>query len=176
MNRTLDMIMDRRSIRKFHPEVPSLELVSAAVEAGRYAPSGHNKQLTHLLVITDPAVVKKLGELTAAGMGQPGADLYYSAPVIIVAANRRDNDNSLPDCACVLENILLAAHILGLGGCWINHLRRLDHDPAVRALLEELGLSKDEWVCGSVALGMPAVPNPPRTPRTGNPVTWITGQ
>ena len=61
MNRTLDMIMDRRSIRKFHPEVPSLELVSAAVEAGRYAPSGHNKQLTHLLVITDPAVVKKLG-------------------------------------------------------------------------------------------------------------------
>ena len=37
MNRTLDMIMDRRSIRKFHPEVPSLELVSAAVEAVKAA-------------------------------------------------------------------------------------------------------------------------------------------
>ena len=49
----LEAIKTRRSTRKFKEDMPPRELLDKIIEAGRYAPSGHNSQTTHLIVITD---------------------------------------------------------------------------------------------------------------------------
>ena len=170
-------------------------LIGQVVEAGRTAPSGHNNQTTHFLVITDPAVLSELAVLvrdTFAAM-DASEDAYaslrysinaakrgdyvfhYNAPVLIVTANRTGYGNAMADSACALENMMIAANALDLGACWINQLHWLTDVPAVHGYLEKLGLREDETVTGALILGYAENGLPNRTPQniTGNPVTWV---
>ena len=194
MNEVLEVIRRRRSVRKFSEEKLPVEVLEAIIEAGRQAPCGGNNRTTHFLVIQDETVRERLRCLAVQEFGRMEADentykslknaiekakkggyVYdYHAPVLIVTANRKGYGNAMADCACALENMMLAAASLDVGSCWINQLHWLDENPAVRAELEKLGLSPDETVCGAVALGYPET----RTPRAdgergGNPVTYI---
>lgn len=191
----LEAIRTRRSTRRFTDEMPDRELVERVIEAGRMAPSGSNSQTTHLIVVSSAAVLDELARLvedTFRGM-EEGPDTYislrnsiraskrggyvfhYGAPVLIICCNKATSGNALPDSACVLENMMVAANALDLGSCWINQLRWLQDEPAVRTYLEGLGLGADEMVAGGLALGMSAQGAPARTPleRHGNPVTWV---
>ena len=193
----LEAIMTRRSTRKYAAEVPEKELIEKVIEAGRYAPSGGNSQTTHFLVITDPDVLKELVWIvqTAFAKMEIQPDTYtslknsinasrrgnyvfhYNTPVLIVTANKKGYGNAMADSACALENMMIAANALDLGSCWINQLHWLDEDEAVREYLYGLGLAEDETVTGALSLGYAAEGLPGRTalPRSGNPVTWISG-
>ena len=194
---TLECIRTRRSTRAYADAPLDERALNAVIEAGRYAPSGGNNQTTRLIVITNRQTLNELAGLVRAefakmdtyeGMyaslahsitaSKAGAYVFhYNAPALIVTANRRDYGNAMADCACVLENMMLAANALDLGSCWINQLRWLDENPAVRACLEALGLSPDERVCGALAVGYArtedGLPNRAPLPRKGNPVTWV---
>ena len=102
---------------------------------------------------------------------------HYDAPVLIVAANKRDYGNNMADCACALENMMLMANALDLGSCWINQLRWLNENGRLLARFRELGLAEDERIYGAVSLGYADTADglPPREPlpRTGNPVIWL---
>lgn len=69
------------------------------------------------------------------------------------------------------------ANGLDLGSCWINQLRWLDENAALRTFLKNFQIGEAETVCGSVAIGYADTEDglPPRTPlrRKGNLVTWI---
>lgn len=194
MNEVLEVIRLRRSVRKFSEEKLPREVLEAVIQAGRQAPCGGNNRTTHFLVIEDEAVRERLRQLAAQEFGKMEADentykslknaitkakkggyVYdYHAPVLIVTANRKGYGNAMADCACALENMMLAAASLDVGSCWINQLHWLDENPAVRAELERLGLSPDETVCGAVALGYPETQTPRADgERGGNPVTYI---
>ena len=193
----LTAIMTRRSTRRYAPRAVPRETLETIVEAGRAAPSGGNSQTTRFLVIVRGALLEELaGTVQDAFAGMElredmykslkhsiqaskkgGYRFHYDAPALIVTANRRDYGNAMADCACALENMMLAANALDLGSCWINQLRWLTDHPAVREKMLALGMSPDEFVCGALAVGWPDTPDalPPRAPlpRTGNPVTWI---
>ena len=193
----LEAITTRRSTRKYGADVPEKELIEKVIEAGRYAPSGGNSQTTHFLVITDPDVLKELVWIvqTAFAKMEIQPDTYtslknsinasrrgnyvfhYNTPVLIVTANKKGYGNAMADSACALENMMIAANALDLGSCWINQLHWLDEDEAVREYLYGLGLAEDETVTGALSLGYAAEGLPGRTalPRSGNPVTWISG-
>lgn len=194
MNEVLEVIRLRRSVRKFSEEKLPREVLEAVIQAGRQAPCGGNNRTTHFLVIEDEAVRERLRQLAAQEFGKMEADentykslknaitkakkggyVYdYHAPVLIVTANRKGYGNAMADCACALENMMLAAASLDVGSCWINQLHWLDENPAVRAELERLGLSPDETVCGAVALGYPETQTVRADgERGGNPVTYI---
>ena len=193
----LEAITTRRSTRNYKPDPVEPEKIEKILEAGRQAPSGGNNQTSHFFVIRNRAVLDRLIVLTEkafAGMeitenmyasmkhsiaaAKKGGYVFcYNAPLLILAANRKDYGNNIADCACAIENMMVAANALDLGSCWINQLRWLrDHAP-VRACLEELGLGPEETVTGGLILGYPDTEDgqPPRTPlpRTGNPVTWV---
>lgn len=190
-----EAILTRRSTRRFAAEPPSRELVERVVEAGRHAPSGHNNQTTHLIVIGDRNVLDELAVLVRNEFAQmeEGPDTYaslrnsitaskkgdyvfhYNAPVLVVAANKVGYGNAMADTACVLENMMIAANASDLGACWINQLHWLDGNARVRGYLCDLGLAEDETVTGGLALGHAEGGLPARTPlpRTGNPVTWV---
>ena len=192
-NPVLENIWNRRSVRKFKEEPVAEETLRTIVEAGRFAPSGSNRQSTHFLVLQGSKALEELkavviGEFakmdpdTAANgsvknsiaASQTGTyEFYFKAPVLVLTANEKDNGNAYADCACALENMMLAAWSMGLGSCWVNQLRWLNENPVVTEYLNALGLKENEIVCGGLAIGHPAhVPSRPLE-RSGNPVTYI---
>ena len=190
----LEALLTRRSTRKYSDVVPERELIEKVIEAGRYAPSGHNNQTTHFIVFTEKAVLSELantvrdefckmditedmyismkGSILAAKKG--GYIFYYGAPVLIVVANKIGYGNAMADSACALENMMIAANALDLGSCWINQLHWLDENKVIRNLMYKHGLKEDETITGGLIIGYPAdgVINRQMTERKGNPVTW----
>ena len=173
------LILERRSCRRHRPSPLPQDTVAAIVEAGRHAPSGMNRQMNHFYVITDSALLDTLTQMVSEKLPAFAArNFHYSAPVLVVVTNRFDNPSALQDVGCAMENMMLAACTLGIGSCWINQLYHLREDDELRALLaEKIGLTDQEWICGSLALGLPDGPLfPGRKNPPGNPVTWINGK
>lgn len=189
----MEAIMTRRSVRKMKAEAPERALLEQVIEAGRSAPSGSNSQSTHLIVITEKETLSVLQEKVQAAFAkmEEGPDTYvslrnsiraskkgnyvfhYGAPVLIVTANKKGYGNAMADSACVLENMMIASHALGLGSCWINQLHWLTEDAEVRGFLETLGLGADEFVTGGLIVGhADGAPGPKFPKKNGNPVTW----
>ena len=189
----MEAIMTRRSVRKMKAEAPERALLEQVIEAGRSEPSGSNSQSTHLIVITEKETLSVLKEKVQAAFAkmEEGPDTYvslrnsiraskkgnyvfhYGAPVLIVTANKKGYGNAMADSACVLENMMIASHALGLGSCWINQLHWLTEDAEVRGLLETLGLGADEFVTGGLIVGYAdGAPGPKFPKKNGNPVTW----
>jgi nitroreductase len=191
----LEFIRSRRSTRAFAESPVDQDLTEMVLEAGRYAPSGGNSQTSHFLVIRDRQILDKLALLVreafadmeiTEGMYPSMANsirlskggkyvFHYNAPVLILAANRKDYGNNLADISCALENMMLMANALDLGSCWINQLKWLNEDQRLLCLERELGLRDGERVYGALALGWPPSGAPLREPlpRKGNEVTWI---
>lgn len=68
---------------------------------------------------------------------------------------KKEAVNGVSDCSCAIENMLLAAHSLGLGACWINQLKYCGDKAEVADYLEGLGIDKDMQVVGMVGMGYP---------------------
>ena len=170
----LDLILDRRSCRTFRPEPLDRPTLAAIVEAGRYAPSAMNVQLCRFYVITDPRLLRRISDTVSRRLeGFADRDCRYGAPALVLVTNRTSNPCALQDAACAMENMMLSACAMGVGSCWINQPFYLSDDPELRALLAPLGLTEEERVCCSLALGLPDGPLfPGRRERTGNSVVW----
>ena len=110
----LDLIRTRRSIRSYRPDPVPEELLSRVLEAGTWAPTAMGRQSPVIVAVTDPGYRERLTRLNAAVMGRDG-DPYYGAPVIVVVLADGQTANFVQDGSCVLENLMLAAHALGLG-------------------------------------------------------------
>ena len=193
----LEAIFTRRSTRNFRPDMVDPEKIEKIIEAGRRAPCGGNTQTNHFIVIRDPEIIKNLIVMTERAFAKMEADentyaslkhsiaaskkggyvFCYNAPVLIITANRRDYGNNIADCACAIENMMIAANALDLGSCWINQLKWLNEDPDLLDYLRGLGLKEEERVYGSVIIGFPATEDglPNRSPREqkGNEVTYL---
>ena len=189
-----EAILTRRSTRKYTDVVPEKELIEKVIEAGRYAPSGHNNQTTHFMIFTDKAVLDELAALVQAEFAKMDKtdDMYislqrcivaskrgsfvfhYRAPVFIAVSNKKGYGNAMADSACALENMMIAANALNLGSCWINQLHWLDENEVIRSFMLKHGLNDDETITGGLIVGYPAegFPNRTMTERRGNPVTW----
>jgi len=173
MNAVIEIMGKRRSIRKFDKELLKEEDLSAILQAGRMAPSGGNSKTTHLFVVLNSVVQERLRLLVmeefakmeyndttykslvhSIEASKKGTYKYdYEAPVLIVAANKKNYGNALADTACVLENMMLAATSIGVASCWINQLHWLDEKQSIRSELKKYGLSEDLTICGGLVLG-----------------------
>ena len=194
----LEAILQRRSTRSYKPDPVEPEKLNRILDAARQAPSGGNSQTNHFLVIRNPEVIRTLVGMTEAAFAKMEIreDTYrslkhaitasksdtpyvfcYNAPVLIAVANRKDYGNNLADCACAIENMMIAANALDLGSCYINQLRWLNEDPELVAFLSSLGMKENERIYGAVILGYPdtesGLPNRTLKPQRGNEVTWI---
>ncbi|MDE7395713.1 MAG: nitroreductase [Clostridiales bacterium] len=192
-----EAVRTRRSTRVFEKKEIESEKLDAIIEAGRFAPSGGNSQTTHFIVIRSEKILAELAEIVAREFAEMNVEegmyrslvasitaskkghyvFHYNAPVLIVTANKANYGNNIADCACALENMMLAANALDLGSCWINQLKWLNRNGRVVAYLQTLGLEEDEIVCGGLSVGYPKSKDglPCREPlkRTGNPVTVV---
>ena len=125
--------------------------------------------------ITENMYASMKHSVAAAKKG--GYVFCYNAPLLIAAANRKDYGNNIADCACAIENMMVASNALDLGSCWINQLKWLNEEPEILQYLYSLGMKETERVYGAVIIGYPAtesgLPNRNLMKLKGNEVTWI---
>lgn len=172
MNPILEIIKTRRSIRKFKPDAVPQELVDQVIEAGTYAASGKGLQPWIVVDVRSSEIREKLRRENAALMNLPeGKDPFYGAPVWLLVLGERSNPNHVYDCSLMLGNMMLAAHALGLGSCWINRAREEFEQPEWQAWLRSLGVEGDYEGIGHLALGFPEGEPRPAKPR--KPCTYV---
>ncbi len=123
-NPVMDAIYKRRSIRKYKERPVEWDKIGELVNAGRMAPSAGNLQNWRFVIVTDKDKISKL----AAAANQNWV-AYAPAIIVIVAEHlhgqrfygvRGERLYNVQNCAAAAENMLLAAHALGLGACWIG--------------------------------------------------------
>ncbi len=156
-------IRGRRSIRRFlEKEVPE-NLIRDLIEAARWAPSAKNgQQWRYSVLIMDAkndlltvfrSALEKIAEkrgMHAIGSALHSCDIMISAPVLIVVWNAGQNDwlTEWHSVAAAVENLLLKAHDLGLGGLWIG-------DVFYKPEVFNEHLNKEWKLFGAVSIGWP---------------------
>lgn len=165
----LDNLFTRRSVRAYTSDVPAREQMETLVKAGQYAPTGKGMQDTAFLAVTDPALVQQLSALNRAVLQQttPGyqSDPFYGAPGVI-AVFARTQPNAVKNGSAAIENILLAAHALGLGSCWINRAFEVFQSQEGRKIQLENGIPEEYEGVGFVIVGTSAQTPGPAPRRT----------
>lgn len=120
-----DAIRTRRSIRKFKDKEVSWDNIVTIMQAGKYAPSAGNLQNWKFIVVKNDA---KRQAISKACLQQEWMEV---APVFIVVVAEPEKMEryygtrgarlyTIQGCAAAIENMLLTAHSLGLGSCWIG--------------------------------------------------------
>ena len=170
MNEVMNAILSRRSIRKFTEQPIPDDVLRDIVDAALHAPSGMGKQTWQFTVITNKEVISRLADAIGKELDRKGYDIYKPAALLMVS-NITGGNWSKEDNACALENAFLAAYSHGVGSVWINQMQNINDRPAIRAILNKLGVPADHSVTGMAALGYPA-PDTPIAPikRTGKVV------
>ncbi len=163
----LELIKTRRSCRKYADTPVADDELHAVVEAGTYAPTGHGSQDPVVVAVRDAALRSRLSAMNAAVMGTD-SDPYYGAPVFLLVFASASNANAVQDGSCVLENMMLAAHAVGLASCWINREREMFATDEGKQLMREMGLPDGLVGIGALALGhAAAAPRPAKPRKTG---------
>ncbi len=156
----LDFIFGRRSIRVFKPGKIGQETLEVLLKAATSAPSACAKDPWHFIIVQS---LETLGLLADA---LPNGQMLASAAAGIVVCGdlQESHDHQisymLQDCSAATENLLLAAHALGLGGCWLGIHPRPDRIQKVTAIL---GLPTHIVPVSCAALGLPGETKEPRT-------------
>jgi nitroreductase len=148
---TLQSIFTRRSIRRYTDQPVSEELIEQILRAAMAAPSAGNQQPWQFVVLTD----RKL--LDAIPGYHPYAEMLRQASAaIVVCGDLRLESRSgywVQDCSAATQNLLLAAHALGLGAVWLGVYPREDRVANTQCLC---GLPAEVIPLAIVALGHPA--------------------
>ena len=166
-NQVLEALKNRRSIRKYREEQITDEELTAVLEAGTYAPTGHNKQDLWIVAVQNKAIMEKLIRMNASIMGEgvghegKNPNPYYDAPTIVLvfASPLSENPNSIQNGSLILGNMMNAAYAIGLGSCWINREIEMFQSNEGKELIRQFGLPENVMGIGAISLGYP-VKNP----------------
>lgn len=172
MTDLLNKIKTRRSIRKFKPDMLPREIIDQIIEAGTYAASGMNRQTPIIIAVTNKEMRNRLSKMNANIMGSEG-DPFYGAPVVLIVLASKERYTYIYDGSLVMGNLMLAAHELGIGSCWIHRAKEEFESEEGKAILKELGIEGDYEGIGHCVLGYVDGEYPNILPRKENWVYYI---
>lgn len=172
MSETLETIKSRRSIRKYKEDSIPEDILNKIIEAGTYAPSGMGKQSTIILAVANKEVRDKLSKINASIMGSTN-DPFYGAPVVLVVLADKSVRTHVYDGSLVMENLMLAAHDLGVGSCWIHRAKETFETEEGKELLKSLGIEGEYEGIGNCILGYPDGELPVAKQRKDNFVYYV---
>ena len=174
-NETIQNILTRRSIRDFTDQPVPRELLETLLECGIHAPSGHNMQTWRFTVIENTRQIHDLKAIVRDAAKRNKVYFYgFNNPsALILLSNDRRNPDGVQDCSCAAQNIMLAAHSLGLGSVWLNPMMTICDEPDVRGLLRSLDVPDQHIVWAMLALGWPVGEGRPLE-KTKNVIRWTS--
>jgi nitroreductase len=182
----LDAIYHRRSVRDFTAAPVGDEAVRAVVDAAIQAPNAEHQEAWSFVVVRDAALLARIGqaakalvlEQTAGQAGReqirerlasPDFNIFYNAPALVVVCATAPETMALQSCYLAAQNLMLAAHAHGLGGCWIGLAEAWLATAEGR---EALGLAEGESAVAPIILGHPRAA-PPEQHRRPARIRWI---
>lgn len=165
MNEAMQVLLTRRSIRKYKPEMIKEEELQQILEAGMYAPTAMGRQSPRMVVIQDKETMEQLRKMNAAVMGNPDIDPFYGAPMMILVLGDKSIGTYRDDGSLVMGNLMNAAHAVGVGSCWIHRAKEEFESEEGKALLAKWGIEGDYEGIGHCILGYADCPNPEPKPR-----------
>lgn len=171
MNEALQVLYDRRSIRRYKSEQISREEMDAVIRAGICAASGKNGQSALIIAVQDKETRDLLSRLNAAVLGVK-SDPFYGAPTVLVVLADAKSPYAVQDGSLVLGNLMNAAKAIGLGSCWINRAKEVFDSEGGKALLKKWGVEGDWTGVGNCILGYPDE-DPAMKPRKENYVYYV---
>ncbi len=176
----VDAIYERRSVRAFEDYKLGVRTIEHLIDAAIQAPSARNEQPWCFTVVQEKHLLHRLSERSkelARAKLEPGTplwehrtmledpnyDVFHGATTLIVLCARSDERQAAEDVCLAAQNLMLAAHGLGLGTCPIGFARDALNEPEFRA---ELGIGSSETAVFPVVVGLPtSYPSPtPRRP------------
>ena len=174
MNEVLEAMITRRSIRKFKSDMPEDKKIDAIIEAGLYAASGMNKQASLIIAVKNKELRDKLAAVNCKIAGwQEGFDPFYGAPVVLIVLADKNWFTSIYDGSLVVGNMMLAAHSLGLGSCWIHRAKEEFEMPEYQEFLRSLGIEGEYEGIGHCVIGYADCDLPLPAPRKEDRVFYV---
>ena len=164
MKDLFELIETRASTKAYCSRIPSNEDIDKIIRSGLRAASGRNMQAPIVVAVTDKEIRDKLSAANAAIMGASG-DPFYNAPAVLVVLAKKTAHTSVYDGSLALGNMMLAAHALGLGSCWVHRAREVFELPEWKEWLRSIGVEDEVEGIGNLILGYPtdSVPAPKET-------------
>ena len=170
-NAVLDNIRTRRSVREYLDRDVSDEDIKKIIDAGIHAPSSFDSQPWFFVVIKNremmqrmsdhckPRLLAQLEDVTHDNavhfkkmLATDEFNIFYNAPVVVIVLGNNAGFTTDYDCSLCAENMMLAAHSMGIGSCWIGTACFIQDNPE---FLEELGITPDYRVIAPVVFGYP---------------------
>ena len=157
----LEAMMSRKSVRSYTDQMVSDADIEKVLKAGQYAANGRGRMATKFVVVKNRDI-----------MGTT-SDPFYGAPVVIWVLADRNVHTYVEDGSLAIGNMLLEAHALGLGACWIHRAKEMSELPEGRALLKKWGVSDDEIGVGCCILGYAKGEQPEKKPRRNDQIIVV---
>ena len=156
----LGFIFGRRSIRAYTAQAVGDDAIQRLLEAAMAAPSAAATDPWRFVVIKNRAMLARIADALPYGKMMGSAALGMVVCGDLEAAHDKQLSYLLQDCSAAIENLLLCAHVLGLGACWLGVHPR---EQRVKALQEILALKASVIPVACIAIGYPAESKEPRT-------------
>ena len=182
------VIRERRSVRNYTDRDVPEEGLRAIIAAGIQAPTALGLQPWRFVIVKDraliqqvsdyckPILIERIGEEGGAGteeflaaLKNPGFNIFYNAPVLVLVLGAREAVSSFLDCALCAENMMLAAWALGIGSCWIGSAALVQERPD---LLAALKVPDDHQIVAPLIFGYPG-PLSPKPVRREPRIDWV---
>jgi nitroreductase len=173
MNAAIENMKTRRSVRKFKADAVPQELIEQVIEAGTFAASGHDRQPWALIAVTNRDVIARLSAANASFFDMDVKDPFYGAPAVIIVLTKKSTPTYIYDGTMAMDNMMLAAHSLGLASCWIHRAKQVFELPEWKEWLHSIGVDGDYEGIGHVALGYADGPLPEARPRKAGRVFYV---
>jgi nitroreductase len=182
MNEVINAIKSRRSVRAYKSGPLPKEILQAIVEAGYYAPTGHNAQTWHFSVVQDRTLLDEVNERCKKKMATipvdwiqnmgkaPGLDITHKAPAFILVSAKKGAITGQADSTAALENMLIAAESLGVGSCWMGFVNFIFDDAG---MMKKLGVPEGFEPQQAAVFGYPEGGKKQAPPRNSDVVTYI---
>ena len=148
-----DILLKRRSIRKYKDTPVPEEKLAEILKAGTFAPTGMNRQTPLMVAVTKKETRDLLERENAKVMGGEEKKPFYGAPALIVVFRDPDIYTGFEDACLVMGNLLNAAEAAGLGSCWIHRAKEVFETPKGKELMKKWGVPENFIGVGNVILG-----------------------
>ena len=154
MGETLNVIRERRSIKRYKPDMIPEETLKKIVEAGTWAPTGMGRQSPIIVAVTNRELRDRLSRMNARIMGTD-MDPFYGAPVVLIVLADKAVPTHVYDGSLVMASLMLAAQDLGVGSCWIHRAKEEFESEEGQEILKCLGIEGEYEGIGHCILGYP---------------------
>ena len=172
-----ELMMSRRSIRKYKDSLINKETLDEILKCGVNAPNGKNLQAYEIRVLS-PALIDSITSAVVKDNPQIGEregfkNIFVDAPCVLCIAYDTTYDMSQVDCGLLGENIILSAWSKGIGSCCLGSSARWIKDsPSAKPYLDKIGFSKGYELLYCIALGYPDE-TPEAKPRTMDKIKYM---